>query len=435
MQKNQSNTHASNRKRKLFLFFKNPDGSFNGNRIALFLAFLTLGLNLRGPITSLPPVIASIQQDLGISLSVAGLLSSIPVLCFGLATPFVSMVQGRITIERAIAITLWGILFGTLLRSVGGIYTIIAGTLILGISMTFGNIVSLLVIARDFKEIRTMMTGILVAAMSVGSMMTSAFTAPVASLFGWRVGISVWAVLALLAIVLWAENKRRPIKPVIQKENLTETAAEEKRKTQLSPAAPVRHRSNLRRPSAWLLAAAFGSHTFMFYGLSAWLPVYLTGSIGISANTAGIALSMFQILGMLGSFGIPWFSSQFHLSHKMLFLLVTTCWFIMAVGTYLAPSYWAIWAVFGGFGSGGGFVVVFDLLMERSSDLDEGRKMSAFVQGLGYIVASTSATLIGALHQWSGSWTSCFVLLAAAAVLMAICGITASLRPPVRSSH
>ncbi|WP_119306525.1 MFS transporter [Cohaesibacter haloalkalitolerans] len=422
---------ASTRKPALLAFFQSPDGSLNSRRIVLFLAFFALALNMRGPITSLPPVIAQMQRDLGISQSVAGLLSSIPVLCFGLATPLVSLVQARVTIEQTIAITLWGVLLGTLLRSFGDIALVMAGTVILGVSMTFGNIVALMVVARDFNQIRTLMTGILVSAMSVGSMLTSAFTAPLASLFGWHFGLGIWAIMALLGIVLWTISGRMSPQQETKAPEASGVSAPSEARGQ--PAEAVGQRSLFRRPSAWLMAAAFGTHTFMFYGLTAWLPVYLTSTIGASANTAGFAESMFQIMGLTGCFGIPWMASRFKGSHMALFLAVTIAWFIMAVGTYLAPSLWPVWAVFGGFGSGGGYVVIFDLVMSRAATLDEGRKMSTFVQGLGYVVASISPTVVGSLHQWTASWTLSFVLFALSAMIMAICGIITSLRPPVGS--
>ncbi len=53
------------------------------NSLLLFLAFFALSLNLRAPITSLPPVIAELQEALQINAGTAGLLTSIPVLCFG----------------------------------------------------------------------------------------------------------------------------------------------------------------------------------------------------------------------------------------------------------------------------------------------------------------------------------------------------------------
>ncbi len=172
------------------------------------------------------------------------------------------------------------------------------------------------------------------------------------------------------------------------------------------PARATAQRSLFHRPSAWLMAAAFGTHTFMFYGLTAWLPVYLTSTIGASANTAGFAASLFQIMGLTGCFGIPRMANRLKDSHMVLFLAVTIAWFAMAVGTYLAPSLWPVWAIFGGFGSSGGYVVIFDLMMSRAATLNEGRKMSTFVQGLGYVVASISPTVVGSLHQWTASWRS-----------------------------
>ncbi|MDJ0932084.1 hypothetical protein [Breoghania sp.] len=128
----------------------------------------------------LPSIISQLQSDLGINQAVAGFLTTLPVLCFGIGTPLAAFVLRRISIEQAIFVTLWGVVLGSILRSVDGISMAMAGTLVIGMALTFGNIVVLQVIARDFQRFHSIMTAVLVSAMSLGATLTSALTVPMA---------------------------------------------------------------------------------------------------------------------------------------------------------------------------------------------------------------------------------------------------------------
>lgn len=183
--------------------------------IILIAAFIVLSANLRAPLTALPAVIDDIRSDLHIDSVLAGTLTTIPVLCFGLLVPLASIILKRVSIERAIFIVLLGVILGTLLRSFGDFTTIWVGTLLLGGALSLGNIVSLMVIARDFRHNSGLMTGIYVMAMSIGATLTSALTAPLASILGWQIALSCWSILALLGIVLWAKvnNNKKELFP------------------------------------------------------------------------------------------------------------------------------------------------------------------------------------------------------------------------------
>ncbi len=76
-----------------------------------------MAVNLRAPLTALPPVVADVAADLDLTAAAAGLLTGIPVLCFALATPAVAGVLGRSSLRTAIAVALALIFAGTVLRS------------------------------------------------------------------------------------------------------------------------------------------------------------------------------------------------------------------------------------------------------------------------------------------------------------------------------
>ena len=107
------------------------------------------------------------------------------------------------TIVKACIFSLFGICLGLLIRSIPCLECIFLGTIILGFSITIDNILSLMIIANYFPAQKDMMTGFYVAAMSVGSMSTSAFTAVISKYSTWQFGTTIWIVIALFSLLLW----------------------------------------------------------------------------------------------------------------------------------------------------------------------------------------------------------------------------------------
>lgn len=383
-------------------------------RLLLFLAFFSFAVNLRGPIIAISPVIDALRADLGIDVATAGVLTTLPVLCFSFAAPLAAWLLARLGVEAGVLLTLGGLALGSVVRALDGFGAALAGTALIGLAITVGNIVALMLIMRDYFDRRRAMTAIDVFAMNLGGMACAAFTAPIAAVTGWRFAIAVWAVPALASAALWLALLRRPAKPA---------EAAEVRPHAAHAAAPV-----WRRALPWLIGLAFGAHTAIFYGFAAWLPRYLADAAAMSVTEAGYAASLFQILGLAGSFGVPMLMGARRVSRFAPLLSVSFAWLVMPFGLLLAPQAWLLWLLFGGYASGGGFAVIFTLIMERAAGQDDNRRVTAFVQGVGYMIAAASPTLIGYALQESGGWTAGFLLLAVLALVNAGCGVAAIAR-------
>ena len=188
-------------------------------------ASLLLGVNLRGPIVAVSPVLDTISADLGISATTAGLLTGLPVLCFGLATPAASAVLARFGLGRGVSISLVVLLAGILVRSVDGLPSALAGTLLIGIAITVGNVAVPVVIARDLPHRAGPVLGGYTAALNVGSMLTLSLTVPLASALGWRTAVASWGVLVLAALALWVYATRGPIRETAVRRRTAGTTA------------------------------------------------------------------------------------------------------------------------------------------------------------------------------------------------------------------
>lgn len=354
-----------------------------------------LALNLRGPFVAVAPVVGPMQAELAFSPVMLGLLTSIPVLCFSLAAPLASLAARKFGAEFAVTLTILGVLAGVLVRSAGGPVLVVAGTVLIGLAITVGNIAAPLIIRRDFAPRRqgTAM-GIYTAALNIGSFLTSVVTAPLADLAGWRFALGSVAVLAVAAIVVWTL--------AVGPRSAFLASAEDGGDTKLPPVTGT----------GWTtagLTAGFAGQAFSYYGVTAWLPSYLHDELGMSVTGAGAASSIFQILAIVGGLGVP-FAAKF-MSTTAVAVTVGALWTAVPAGLLLAPQLWWLWSICGGIAQGGGITVIFIAIIRLARDQASAGRMSATVQGLGYCFAAVAPPLMGYVHDASGSWTPALLLV------------------------
>ncbi|MEJ5866857.1 MFS transporter [Pseudokineococcus sp. 5B2Z-1] len=372
-------------------------------------AVLVVALSLRGPIVAVAPVLGRLTEDLGLDPAAAGLLTTIPVVCFAVAAPLASALIARVGPAAAVWWCLAGVTAGTVLRASGGTELVLAGTAVIGTAITVGNIVVPVIIRRSVPPSRSgTVTGAYTAALNVGSMLTSLGTEPLAQLLGWRAATTSWAVLAVLGALLWgAATVRRAPLPV---DPPRERGAGDE------PAAPAA----LHRP-AWapaVLTVGFGAQAFSYYGLTAWLPTLLADRLGQSPAAAGAASSVFQVLAVVGALGVPALLQR--TAPDRVLALVGACWVAFPVGLLLAPQGWLLWAALGGAAQGGVFTIVFVLVVRLSGDDRQARRTSALVQGGGYALASLGPLALGAVHDATGAWTAPLLVVVGALVVLVL---------------
>ena len=377
----------------------------------MVLGVVIVAVNLRGPIVAPAPVLGPIREDLGLSSTVAGLLTSLPVLCFALAGPVASWVIRRVGPDSAVVLTLLGVLLGTVVRSAGPAPTVLIGTAIIGAAIMVGNIVVPVLIRRDVPWQRAgMVTGLYTAAMNVGSMLTSLGTAPLASVVGWRWALAVWGLLAAAEAVYWRPLARRA------------------RAAAAGAAPPTRGTVRLT-PSvsriSWLLLVAFGGQSFAYYAVSAWLPTLLSDTRGLDAAASGVTASLFQIFAVVGAFGVPALAAR--APGWVPVATVAAGWVTMPIGLLLAPEAYLLWSVLGGIGQGGGFTAILSIIARVTGSDAEAATVSARVQTGGYVISATGAPLVGAVYAATGGWSAPLLVVLTAALSFAVTGVVAAL--------
>ncbi|ROQ37154.1 CP family cyanate transporter-like MFS transporter [Frondihabitans sp. PhB188] len=394
----------------------------------LTLAIVLIALNLRGPIVATAPVLDDIKSDLALGALVAGLLTSIPVLCFAVASPLASAVIGRLGAERAVTVGLLGIVVGTILRSLGTQTWLIVGTIVIGVSITVGNVVLPVIIRRDFSPERAgFITGVYTSALNVGSMITSLGTAPLAASTGWPLALVVWGSFAIIAGAVWivaigfrsalrgtGENRAQELLtgPV---EVITASIPV------VSAGARPPTTSLFRRWSTWGLTLAFAGQAFGYYGLTAWIPTLLHDEVGLSRAGAGASSSIFQILAVVGALGVPLLSLRWRPVY--IIGLVATLWLFMPLGLLFAPQLWFVWSLFGGIAQGGGITIVFIIIVRMVTSDVEARRLSALVQGGGYALASLGPLVVGGVHDATRSWAAPMIVVFVSVLVLGVSGV------------
>ncbi|WP_227497062.1 MFS transporter [Planctomonas psychrotolerans] len=397
----------------------------------LLLGIIAIGFLLRGPIIAVAPIVGSISEELDLDASQAGLLTSLPVLCFALVTPLASFLIGRAGANAATTITILGVALGTIVRSSGDTPAVFTGTVLMGVFITIGNVVVPVLIRRDVDPSRVgLVTGLYTSALNVGSMITSIATAPIAEAFGWRTALGTWVAFAVLAAVAWlgavgprAAMRWGPIRPAVET-GAIETVAVSTRPVDLARTAA--QSSTWRSVTAILLALAFAGQSFSYYGMTAWFPQLLSDEQGLSSAAAGSSSSIFQIAAVVGALGIPILASRAGVLPAMITL--SALWSTIPLGLIFAPDGWAAWALLGGVAQGGGITLVFMIVVQLAVSDPHARRLSAMVQGVGYALASVAPTAVGAAYEATNGWTSPLLVIAGGIALFAGCGITATVR-------
>ncbi|MBT2502285.1 CynX/NimT family MFS transporter [Curtobacterium sp. ISL-83] len=422
-----------------------PEAVRRGLRGAAWLlpaAIVLVALNLRGPIVAPAPVISDIRLDLGLTATIAGLLTTIPVLCFALATPLASWVIAKADPERAVSLSLVIVLAGTVVRSMPSAPALLIGTAIIGIGITIGNVVIPVVIRRDTSAERVgLVTGVYTSALNVGSMITSLGTAPIAAAWGWPVAIAVWGVLGLIALCAWTygvggraawlrpsrESAAEPLPVTGPIDQVLDTGSL-RLGTPAATTASAEPIRPARRLITWGLTLAFGGQAFSYYALTAWIPTLLHDDIGFSKASSGASSSVFQILAVVGALGVPLLASRWR--PRAIISLVAFLWLAMPLGLLFAPQLWLLWSVLGGAAQGGGITVIFIVIVRIVSSDADARRMSAFVQGGGYLLGSAGPIVAGSLHGATGSWTAPLLVVLVAVLTLGVAGTIAARRVP-----
>ncbi|MBK3565617.1 CynX/NimT family MFS transporter [Streptomyces sp. MBT62] len=371
-------------------------------------------LNLRPAITSLGALLEEVRDGLGMSGSVAGLLTSVPPLCFAAFGVMAPRLARRFGPSTVVCAGMLAITAGLLIRPyVGGTAGFLAGSALALMGIAVSNVLMPVIVKRWFPDRVGSMTGLYSMALALGTAAAAAVTVPMTDALGgsWRSGLVVWAGLAAAAVLPWtalARHREAPADPASRARE-GERARPELRIT--------------RSRTAWALAVFFGLQATAAYITMGWM-AQIFRDAGVSASTAGLLLAVTMAVGVPLAFVIPRVATR--LPHQgPIVVVLGLCGLAGYAGLYLAPAggAWA-WALLLGIANCA-FPLALTMVGMRARTGAGVAQLSAFAQSAGYLISVPGPLLVGVLYQHSGGWGLPIALMAGLMVPQMAVGVLA----------
>lgn len=370
---------------------------------SFLIALLLIAANLRPSLTSVGPLLKTIQDQLSLSPTAAGLLSSLPLLAFGACAPLATFARrhGPEKILLAAMITLIG---GLLLRSAGSTFALFAGTAVLATGIAVVNVLLPMLIKQHYPDRVPTITTAYATTMGVVAALASGVSVPLARSLpgGWQTSLASWALPAVIATAFWLPHLRSPPSAVA---NASDTA---------SPHPPWRTRL------AWQVTSFMGLQSTLFYIAISWYPAILRDN-GFSPTSAGWLLTLFQVAALLAGLPIPMLIRRF-MDQRGLALTASLLVAFGTLGILFAPKAAVLWMVVLGAGAGPGLILALSFMGLRASNPITAASLSLMAQSIGYLLASLGPIAFGFVHEHVGGWSAALVLAFCIALVQGMCG-------------
>ena len=379
--------------------------------LLLALAIVLVAVNLRPAVAGVGPVLPELRAGLSLSGTAVAVLTTLPVLCFGLLATTAPRLARRYGIEPVLVGIMAALAVGALGRVLDGAPALFVGTVVAGGAIAIGNVLIPPLIKRDFPDRTGSMMGVYSMAVSGTAAVAAGLAVPLAGAtgLGWRGALGAWAIPAAVAALVWLPRSRGRTRPP----------------------TPPPARSLLRDPLAWQLTVYFGLQSLSFYAVLAWLPS-MYRDFGASPAVAGFLLSLSGLVQIPVSLVLPGLAAR---ARTQVGYAVAGTALIGAglAGVLLAPMAAPyLWVVLVGLGQGACFALGLNLFVLRTRRISDTARVSAMAQSIGYTLCAVGPLLVGVLHDATGSWTTPLVLLLALLVPQVVAGALAGRARTVR---
>ncbi|MDQ0091119.1 CP family cyanate transporter-like MFS transporter [Paenibacillus anaericanus] len=371
----------------------------------LLIGVILIAANLRAPLTSVGPLIETIRADLSISNTLAGLITTIPLIAFALLSPLAPKLARRFGMSPVLFGALVLLIIGIVIRSAWNIGSLLIGTFILGLAISICNVLMPSLIKAKYPLKIGIMIGVFSVAMNLSGAIASGISVPFANQMGlgWKGSLGIWGILAFVALLFWIPQLRgqqQKVKIMISNEKQT----------------------NLwKSPLAWHVTVFMGLQSMIFYVVIAWLPDILKTQ-GISSDSSGWILSLMQLALLPITFIMPIVATR--MENQVSLMIVTWLFFFTGIVGLLSGNHLVLlWAILIGIGAGCSFSLAMTLFGLRTSNAHDAAELSGMSQSVGYLLAALGPTLFGYLHDLSNGWNVPLIVLLVVTIFLLISGI------------
>jgi len=250
---------------------------------------------------------------------------------------------------------------------------------------------------------------------ALGAAAVAGVTVPVRNSLGgkWRIGLAVWAVPALLAVIAWVVIYAglRPQIAQLQAEYSQASSS-------ASSIGPM-----YKNSTAWWVAMFFGAQASVAYIFMGWAPKIFSDQ-GVDPVQSGVLLAVLLGVGVPLSFVMPTLAARFK-NQAPLVIINGVVGIIAVVGMLIIPVQGAyLWAVMLGI-CGSNFPLALTMIGLKSRSAAGVAKLSGFGQSVGYLIAFPGPFAVGAVHEMTGTWNASMLLIGALIIFQTATGIMA----------
>ncbi|TFV53748.1 MFS transporter [Blastococcus sp. TF02A_35] len=373
------------------------------------VVLVLVALCLRAPFAAVGPLLGELGEELSLSTGALAVVTALPLVCFGLVSPFAPALATRLGVHRAVLLGMVALAAGVLLRMAGapGLYV---GTVLLTGGIAVANVLLPAAARAEYGARSALVLGMVTASMAASASIGAGLAQPLAGAAGSAVtGLLLWGVLVLVALVAVA------------------ALAHARRGVPRPPAAPSGARTAvLRDRVALAVTLFFGLQSLSFYAMLTWLADILEAQSGSSPVAAGGTVALAAALGLPASLLVPPLAAR--RPGQAGWVLVGTLPVVAGVVGLLAAPTAAplLWALLYGLGTGISFPLAMTLILQRTRDVAQTGRLSASAQSVGYLLAATGPLGVGLLHEATGAWEPGLVLLLVVVVAQLVVGIAAA---------
>lgn len=241
--------------------------SVSWRAIAVYALITAAGVNLRTVILAVPPVLPLIQRDLGLSHTLIGFLTSLPVLVMAAAALPAGWLASRVGGRLSVAIGLALLASGAMLRVMwSAAFPLYLFTLILSVGIAVAQTSVPVLIRQWFPHRIGLVSALYSDGLIIGEALSAGLTVPLMTHFfgrdSWPATFIFWGVIAALFAGLWLALA--PPAPAMPRASRSRAGTHHASGTQ----------SQSRRVRSWQLGVVLGSGSLVYFGVNGWVAPY-----------------------------------------------------------------------------------------------------------------------------------------------------------------
>jgi CP family cyanate transporter-like MFS transporter len=327
-------------------------------KVTTYILITLVGFNLRSVLLGVPPVLPLIQHDLGLSYTLTGFLTALPVLVLAVGAWPSGLLAERIGARHSVSIGLGLLATGTILRAFKvNMPSLLFFTLVLSIGITMSQTAIPVLIRRWYPKQIGLVSALFSDGLILGEAVAAGITVLVMVRFlggnNWAGTFVFWGIPIVILFVLWL--LLAPPGPARAKSSLL---SRQQATTQLNSKAPPAQR---KRVNALHLGILVGGGSLIYFGMNAWIASYnqalhqsfITPASLLALNAAQLPVSIgvtfvaqyiagrrwpFIVAGIIGAFAISgWLFTPVELQPLWAALLGGSGALVFTLGIALPP--------------------------------------------------------------------------------------------------